>query len=291
MLSMTGFGKADARFQGVDISVELKTVNNRYLETTLRLPRELSEWELEYKEQIQSTLSRGSVYCNINIHGLSSSSIPIGIHTETLNAYIKVAKDLTKVDGVSGDLDVNKLIQMNELVQFAKQSEDLEPLSKKVALVLNKALKSVINMRNDEGKNLRVDLENRIKTIKTYLQKIGELLPQRQTEVNEKIAKRIKKLLGDHEIDETRLIQETSLLADKMDVTEEIVRFHSHNLLFINTMKLKEPVGKKLNFLLQEMSREANTLATKSHFSEMQHLSVGLKEEIEIIREQVQNIE
>lgn len=291
MQSMTGFGKADARFRGVDISVEIKTVNNRFLETTLRLPRELSEWELEYKEQIQSALSRGSVYCTINLQGLAATSVPSGVHQETLNAYIKVAELMKQNSGVSGDLDVNKLIQMSEIVQFSKFEEDLTPLAKKVALALNKALKSIISMRKEEGKNLRIDLEERIKTIKNNLESINQILPERQAELAHKIQARVEKLMGDQEIEPARLVQEASVLADKMDVTEEIVRFNSHNQLFLSTLKLKEPVGKKLNFLLQEMGREANTLATKSQYSDMQHLAVGLKEEIEIIREQVQNIE
>lgn len=291
MYSMTGFGKADARFRGIDISVEIKTVNNRYLETTLRIPRELSEWELEYKEQIQMALPRGSVYCTINLQGLAATALPTGIHQETLDAYIKVSELMKTNPGVNGDLDVNKLIQMNEIIQFSKKDEDLTPLAKKVALVLNKALKSVISMRKDEGKNLKIDLENRIKTIKTTLEAISLALPERQKELTEKISTRVQKLMEDKELDESRLIQEASILADKMDVTEEIVRFNSHNQLFLSTLKLKTPVGKKLNFLLQEMGREANTLATKSQYSEMQHLAVSLKEEIEIIREQVQNIQ
>lgn len=193
--------------------------------------------------------------------------------------------------GVSGDLDVNKLIQMSDIVQHSKLEEDLTPLAKKVALALNKALKSIISMRKEEGKNLRIDLEERIKTIKSNLESINQILPERQTELAHKIQTRVQKLMGDQEIEPARLVQEASVLADKMDVTEEIVRFNSHNQLFLSTLKLKEPVGKKLNFLLQEMGREANTLATKSQYSDMQHLAVGLKEEIEIIREQVQNIE
>lgn len=288
---MTGFGKAEARFQGIDISVEVKTVNNRFLETTLRIPRELSEWELEYKEQIQTALSRGSVYCTINLQGLSATALPTGIHKETLEAYIQVAQQITALNGVSGDLDVNKVIQMNEIIQYSKRQDDLTPLAKKVALVLNKALKAVISMRKEEGKNLRSDLELRIKTIKSNLEATSKLLPLRQKEVSAKLSARIQNLMNDRDLDETRLIQEASILADKLDVTEEIVRFNSHNQIFLATLKLKEPIGKKLNFLLQEMGREANTLATKSQYAEMQHIAVSLKEEIEIIREQVQNIE
>lgn len=291
MFSMTGFGKAEARFQGIDISVEVKTVNNRFLETTLRIPRELSEWELEYKEQIQTALSRGSVYCTINLQGLSATALPTGIHKETLEAYIQVAQQITALNGVSGDLDVNKVIQMNEIIQYSKRQDDLTPLAKKVALVLNKALKAVISMRKEEGKNLRSDLELRIKTIKSNLEATSKLLPLRQKEVSAKLSARIQNLMNDRDLDETRLIQEASILADKLDVTEEIVRFNSHNQIFLATLKLKEPIGKKLNFLLQEMGREANTLATKSQYAEMQHIAVSLKEEIEIIREQVQNIE
>ena len=197
MFSMTGFGKAEARFQGIDISVEVKTVNNRFLETTLRIPRELSEWELEYKEQIQTALSRGSVYCTINLQGLSATALPTGIHKETLEAYIQVAQQITALNGVSGDLDVNKVIQMNEIIQYSKRQDDLTPLAKKVALVLNKALKAVISMRKEEGKNLRSDLELRIKTIKSNLEATSKLLPLRQKEVSAKLSARIQNLMND----------------------------------------------------------------------------------------------
>ncbi len=290
LLSMTGFGKSEARYKGMEISLELKSVNNRYLESTIRLPRNLNAYESAFKNLIQQKLIRGSVSLSINIMSETPNLVPAGYNKTLVKSYLKIAEDIMKNHKVSGEVTIDQILQIPDLITYSKSELNTELLSKQVKKLLNDCIKQLTQMRADEGANLKADILKRVDIMDKTLTEISALTPQRVVQTREKLQKRVEELMGNASLDENRLIQEVSIIADKIDVTEEIVRFESHIKAFRSSVNSAGPHGKKLNFLLQELLREANTLGTKSNFPEMSHRTVILKEEIETIKEQVLNI-
>ncbi|MGL1936665.1 MAG: YicC family protein [Fibrobacterales bacterium] len=288
--SMTGFGKSETRYKDMEISLELKSVNNRYLESNLRIPRTLSPYENEFKKLIQQKLIRGSVSLSINISSETPSLIPAGYNKALVKSYLKIATDIQKAHKIPGEVTIDQILQLQDLITYSKTELNGDLLAKQVKKQLNEALKQLIEMRSAEGDNLKKDILARIDLMDSTLKEIKKLTPKRAKDTRDKLLKRVEELMGKATLDENRLIQEISIIADKIDVTEEIVRFESHIKAFKSALKSNGPHGKKLNFLLQELLREANTLGTKSNFPEMSHRTVILKEEIETIKEQVLNI-
>lgn len=288
--SMTGYGRVEEMWQEGELSVEIKSVNSRYLEFSLKIPRELQAYEFELKDLVGKTLRRGSVFCAIQLNLTQKSEESLQINQELAQEYLDLSARMHQAQGLA-PLSVAELLRMPDVIAQAPKAQVDAQLWEKIKSVIVRCLEQVSSMRQAEGQNLAEDLRARLDHINDLLNQVETHLPQRLAEHQDKMRQRLQKLLGEYSLDEQRLFQEVAVLADKMDITEEIVRFRSHNQLFLKTLAEEGPHGKKLNFLLQEMGREANTLGTKSLYAELQHIAISLKEEIETIREQVQNLE
>lgn len=290
--SMTGFGRAEGRCGIYEVAIEVKSVNNRFLELSFRLPRDLQALEMNFRSWVSSKLKRGTIQLSVQMQKVGESEeIEIDINHDLASAYIRASEELKSKHNIGGSVTLLELMKNTDIVKMAQKESMDEKGVKALEALVKTALDDLSDMKLREGLNMRADLEGRVDRISSVLDEVEVQLPIRQAEHHEKMQKRLQDLLGDQEMDEARLNQEIAHLADKMDVAEELTRFRSHNELFMESLAGKGPHGKRLNFLLQEMGREANTLGTKSIQSTMQHLSIALKEEVESIREQVLNIE
>jgi len=289
--SMTGYGRGEAGRKGISVAVELRSVNSRFLEVTTRLPRSLSLRENEIKEIVRKKISRGKVNLLATVEREKDGSLPLAINATAAREYYKLLTKLRKTVGSRESIKLEHLLRFSEVLeQPVLDGADEEEWSVTQDAV-NGALDDLARMRRNEGEELKKDFRSRIASISGTLGKI-ELLSKAQVPAERtRLRERIQQLMESETVDEDRLEMEIALLADRLDVTEECVRFGSHNKFFLQALDDGEPAGRKLNFLVQEMNREANTIGSKSSSSEIAHLIVGLKEELEKIREQLQNIE
>jgi len=288
---MTGLGMAEIQHEGTTINVELRSVNNRFLELMCRMPPFLSRYEREVKDIIKSQITRGKLYVSISVQGETNNVLDIGVDLKKARSIRNVLNELRKVTGVNEELRLEHFLQFSEVFQSIKESETSEKIWEKVRDVLTRALEDLKQMRIQEGKALEKDIMKRIRCLGKNITAIQKIAKKNLSESYKKMVERIEKLMGNRELDKERLHTEIVLMADKMDVTEECVRLQSHNQVFLRTLKQEVVVGKRLNFLLQEMNRETNTISSKASNAEISHLVVEMKEEIEKLREQVQNLE
>ncbi len=288
--SMTGFGKGEAKVGECTASVEIRSVNSRYLEIGVKLPQSLSTREMEIRETIRRRIGRGKISILV-----STSSGPqeneISVDPESVKQVVKLLKSLKKSAGISSPVKLEHLLLFRDLFKGASpeamDGEEWE--AAKEALEL--AVAQLQEARSTEGISLKNDLLGRISKLESALEKIESLSQLRTEEEKSKLRQKVGDLLNGKEIDPSRLELEIVLLADKLDITEEVVRFHTHNRFFIELLEGEESNGRRLNFLLQEMNREVNTMGSKAFDADMSHLVVETKEELEKIREQVQNLE
>lgn len=290
ILSMTGFGKSESMFNGVSCVIEVRSVNNRFLDISCKLPKNLAYLENSFKNQIKDKLVRGSVIFSVTLGAGTAGNIPVSYNEAAIAKFVEITKSMQAKFGISGDIKLENILTLPEVLQFSDSGSDNEALEKHLAAELDKALDQVTEMRAKEGANLAADLTNRVNHLNDVLSKVEVLDPQRIENWKVKFRDRLKVLLADTEIDEVRLLQEACIMADKLDIHEEITRFKSHNKLFLNALKEGGAQGKNLGFILQEMGREANTLGTKCQSAEIAALAVELKNEVECIREQSLNI-
>lgn len=291
MKSMTALSTATLSEQGIRVMVEIRTVNGRYLEISCRLPKQLSHKEIELRELVRSAIGRGTVQVTIKTD--SDAPLASALSLERIEAYWQQLEKLRKKLKITTPLGIGDLLRIPDIfvTDDAALLEVAEKEWKVVIKAVRAALASLDTMRKNEGKELAKDIRNRIKTIEERLDRIEERSMQRVPEERERLRARIAQLFESDEIDEQRLQLEILLLADKLDCSEEIVRLRSHIKFFIEALKSTEPIGRQLNFLLQEMHREINTIGSKANDAEISQLVVSVKEELERIREQVQNIE
>jgi uncharacterized protein (TIGR00255 family) len=289
--SMTGYGKAEAVGAGYTVTVELKSVNNRFLEFQIRASKSILHLEPKLKQELGKHLSRGSVTCHVQYDSEGPGSGGLALNEPVFRAYSAVIKDAQARLGTPTTLDIADLLKIPDMVTSSEASEPGETAMERILPVFDRACRELVAMRENEGRVLGADLETRIRGFFPGLEKVKSLVPVRQQEYIAKMRARVQELIGDATLAEDRMITEISIMAEKLDVTEEIVRLEAHLHHFLETLATHKGPGKRLGFLLQEMLREVNTLGTKSQFSDMQHLCVGWKEELEIIREQIQNIE
>ena len=290
--SMTGFGRGESSSDGFQVTVEIKTLNSRYLDISIRTPQSLQEHEFDIKEEIQEKLSRGKVHANINVDKTDKLSPDITYNEELIKAY---AQMLIKVKNLAG---INEPVQLKDLMRFddifeseEEDEEDIEVIWRCTKYALDKALVLLNEMRQKEGKELRNDLTELIEGISDMVETVKDLSEKRAPKVREKLQTRINSMIDDEKIDADRLEMEVALLVDKMDINEEIIRLQSHLKFFLEALENNEPVGRRLNFLSQEINRELNTIGAKANDSTIAHHIVLGKEKLEKIREQVQNIE
>lgn len=289
--SMTGYGRAESRSRGITMYVELRSVNSRFCDISIRIPRIISNYEDEIKRVVQTQLNRGKISVNISIDGVEAEMGNFKIDHELLKNYFTVLEELKEAAKLNDPIKLDHLLSISDLIKYETKKEDESKIFEIVRKGLLEAITNLQKMRSDEGRELARDIRSRIVKLGEYIDKIERYSEERSKEEYTKLRKRIKNLISDTEVDEHRLYTELALMADKVDVTEECVRFRSHNQLFLRYLDQSEPVGKKLNFLLQEMNREANTIGSKAMNSQISHIVVEIKNQIEKIREQVQNIQ
>ena len=290
IISMTGFGKSESNFQGTSCVIEVRSVNSRFLEISSRIPKNFAYLENDFKNLIKEKLSRGSVNFSITLGAGSVGNIPVCYNEEAIGKFVDITKAMQAKFGIAGEIKLEHVLSIPEVLQFTDAGADNEAWEKHLSAELSKALDGVNAMREKEGANLALDLERRVKHLNEVLDKVEVLDPKRIDVWKEKFRERINGLMKDTEIDEVRLLQEACIMADKLDIHEEITRFRSHNKLFLDALAKGGAQGKNLGFILQEMGREANTLGTKCQSADIAALAIELKNEIECIREQSLNI-
>ncbi len=288
---MTGYGRREASSKGIIVAVELRSVNSRFLEVTARLPRLLSLRENETKELIRTKIARGKINLLATVERERNTDLPLKVNASAAKAYYKLLNQLRKAVKLKESVKLEHLLRFSEVLE-QKESENTD--EEEWALLqeaLDKALDELVHMRESEGGELKKDFEGRIAMLDQTVGKIENLSREQVPAERTRLRDRVKQLVEREVVDEGRLELELALLADRLDVTEECVRFRSHNKFFLRALQNNEPAGRKLNFLVQEMNREANTIGSKSSAPEITHLVVHLKEELEKIREQLQNVE
>ena len=288
--SMTGFGKASAENERISVEFELKSVNSRFLEVFFRLPNFLSLKEFELKEEIKKKINRGKISVSIQINFKDPKNSPWGINTEKLNEFIVSINEIKKLSSIKEDLKLNHLLTNKDLFSGNK-FEITEDDFSFIKSTLNIAVDELNEMKSNEGNELAKDLSNRINEIDKSVKDINDNARDTVEEHHTLLKERIKLLIDDANINSERLETELALLADKSDISEECVRLNSHLKFFTECINDDESNGRRLNFLCQEINREANTIASKTLSSEISHKAIFIKEETEKIREQIQNIE
>jgi uncharacterized protein (TIGR00255 family) len=287
---MTGFGQGEASDKAHTVSVEIRTVNHRFLDYSFKLPRVLNPRERDIKERIRGRLSRGRVYVTLSLES-EAADRNVKINVPVMEQYLKSLREFAASNDLAGDVDINTLAQLPDVVVTNQDEEDIQSLWPLAESALEKAVEQCREMRMAEGKALEKDLTSRMKTVAKTVAQIETLAPGVSKRHAETFRKRIEQLLGDATVDEDRLTTEIALMADRLDVSEEITRLHSHVDQFNQTIADGGEVSKKLTYLLQEMHREASTIGAKASDSDVIQHVVALKEETEKLREQVQNLE
>ncbi len=289
--SMTGFGAGVWSEGGIEANAEVRSFNNRFLEVSVHLPRFLAHRDQQVKEIVRRRVSRGRVNVSISVKMENNSYLGLKVDLEMARAYKRLLQELNEELALKDEVRLDHLVGLPDLFTVEGDQERAESAWVVAERALALALEQMVTMRLQEGAELRKDLEKRIALLEGKVRQIELLSQRRAPEVLRRLRTRVQALIGEVAIDEARLAQEVAILADRMDVTEECVRFHSHNALFLASMDGEEPSGRRLNFLLQEMQREANTIGAKAADADISHLVVDLKDEVEKMREQIQNIE
>lgn len=289
--SMTGFGKGVAEGEVGRAIVEVQSVNGRYGDVIVHIPRSLSELEPRIKERVLSVFSRGRINVNVTLQNSApEQGLPV-FKAEVLTAYLKGIEDIRAQGDLPGEVDVMRVAQLPHVFAFEVPEIDVDALWDAVSDALDQALSACRAMRSAEGEKLAEDFRERIGAIENLLAQVEALAPGRVEAIRKRLEEKVARFTMPKQVDENRLTMEIALLAERSDITEECVRFHSHNAQFLDMLDREEAVGRRLNFLLQEMLREANTMGSKAGDADIAHVVVGIKEEIEKLKEQVQNIE
>ncbi|WP_233505590.1 YicC/YloC family endoribonuclease [Rhodohalobacter sp. SW132] len=290
--SMTGFGRGEATVNNLRVTVEIKTLNSRYLDISPRIPGSIQQKELDLKEIIQKHLSRGKVLLNAYVDKSALGLIDTTFNEDKLRNYGEMLHEMRQIAGIDDPLKMDHLLNFEDVFESRKEDESLiENIWKGTQEATASALEHLNTMRQKEGRELQDDLTKQIQDISNLLEKITEQSSQRAPETRQRLTERIQKMVSDDQFDPDRMEMEIAILVDKMDINEEAVRLQSHLKFFLEALDSGDSVGRRLNFLCQEINRELNTIGSKANDSEIAHHVVIGKEKLEQIREQVQNIE
>ncbi len=289
--SMTGFGRCETQVNGRQITVELKSVNHRYFEFSCRTTRGYSFLEDKLKKYVAQKVARGKVDMYVSITEAEDSEVQVTINKPLAGGYVNAIHTLASEYNIPDDLSVSVLSRYSDIFQIHKEEQDEEQVFADVKVALDIALESFLSMREAEGEKLKEDVLSRVDTIMDIVSQIEERSPITVEEYRAKLTKRISDMLSNTEIDEQRILTEAAIFADKVAVDEETVRLRSHFEQMKTFFDSGVPIGRKLDFIVQEMNREANTIGSKVTDSILAHKVVDIKSEIEKIREQIQNIE
>lgn len=289
--SMTGYGTAKGKIEDLDVTIELKSVNNRYLDTSVRVPRGFVFLEDKIKSAIQSKLSRGKIDVFVTIDSSSSEDLIVRINEPLARGYFEALKSLSEEFEIPNNVDAVTISRFPDVLSLEKKELDMDAVSTGMQELTLAAVDDFDRMRAIEGEKLQQDLYEKIACIEALLSKIEEEAPKTVEEYQNRLLQKMKDVLKDSSVEENRIIQEAAIYADHIAINEETVRLHSHIAQLKMMIEQGSPIGRKMDFLIQEFNREANTIGSKCQNSEVAHYVVDMKSEIEKMREQVQNIE
>lgn len=289
--SMTGFGRGEASGNGYQVSIELKSVNHRFLEIVVRTPRNFRSFEERIRKMLQENYQRGRLEVYLNVVETEGRMRLVKVDKDLALSYDKTLKDLALALHTVYETDISRLVAFPEVLSVEESEIDLDVIWGTCAEALRIATASFQEMRRIEGEKLTFDLLQRLDFITEYLQLIAERAPYVVTDYQERLQERIQTLLGEVELDGTRLANEVVYFADRASITEELVRFDSHLAQGRNALRSSDSVGRRLDFLVQEMNREINTIGSKANDLIIGQQVVSVKSELEKVREQIQNLE
>ena len=289
--SMTGFGRAQETVDGMTVTVELKSVNHRYFEFTAKVPRTYGFLEEKLKSFLNARVSRGKMECYVSIENLEESDMEVVVNPSLAKGYVDALRTLSETFGLKEDYSAISIAKFPDVLTLRKAPADEEKIWNAVQKVTELAEERFVTMRETEGEKLRADILSKADTILEHVAFVESRSPQTVREYHEKLRQRMEELLENTQVDEQRLLTEAAIFADKVAVDEETVRLRSHISQLREFLNADEPIGRKLDFLVQEMNRESNTIGSKAQDVEIAKRVIAIKAEVEKIREQVQNIE
>lgn len=289
--SMTGYGRAQKEIDGRDILVEIKSVNHRYFEFSARTPRAYGYLDDKLKGLVNRAISRGKCEVSVSIFVQQGKNVQVGIDLELARGYAQALRSIQEELNLQDDLSLSSIARFSDIFQLTRQQEDEEAVWDAVQEVAREALASFVSMRETEGERMRADLIGRLQTIEDCVAQVEERSPQTLQAYKDRLTAKLNEILETRQIDEQRVLTEVAIFADKIAVDEETVRLRSHLKQFYALLEAGEPVGRKLDFLVQEMNREVNTIGSKCQDVQVTGKVLQMKGEIEKIREQIQNIE
>ena len=291
MKSMTGFGKSKLEINGRVYNIEIKSVNHRYCDVNVRLPRSISCYENEIKKEVSNRVARGKIDVFIDFTNYTNEGKNVVINKELAKLYIKQLRELANEECLNDNINITEISKMPDVLQLTSEDDESDTILQELKQCLNSALDNFVNMRFIEGEKIKEDLLQRIDHINSMVEQISLNSTGLIEEYVVKLRERIQEILKTDIVDETRLAQETVIFADKSSIQEELTRLNSHINQFKTLLNSDVAIGKKLDFIIQEMNRESNTIASKSVKLEITNLVIEIKTELEDIREQIQNIE
>ncbi len=289
--SMTGYGRAQRTVDNMEITAEIRSVNHRYFEFSSRTPRAFGFLDDKLKSYVSSRVTRGKVEVYVSVNMLESTATSVTVNMPLAKAYHDAFLQMSNELGIENSLSVNDIARFPDVLSVHKDEEDEQKIVDAVISVLSEAVDKFIQMREVEGEKLKEDVCSRCDTIENFVSQVETLSKQSVVTYRDRLEEKMRELLDDKQVDETRLITETAIFADKIAVDEETVRLRSHIKQLKQMVSSSEAVGRKIDFLVQEMNRETNTIGSKSVSVEITQIVVDMKSEIEKIREQIQNIE
>lgn len=289
--SMTGFGRSQRTVDGREITVEIKSVNHRYFEFSCRTTRGYGFLEEKLKSYISQRVARGKVDMFVSLSAPQDEQATVTVNHRLASGYISAMRELGKTYGLADDISITAVAGYPDIFTVSREPEDEEKVCSDVLSVVDEALEAFISMREAEGERLKADILARVETILSIVEKIEKRSPETVSEYEKRLNDKITETLGDRTIDEQRVLTEVAIFSDKVAVAEETVRLRSHMAQLKKFFEGDMPAGRKTDFIIQEMNREANTIGSKVQDAEIAHMVVDIKAEIEKIREQVQNVE
>lgn len=289
--SMTGYGRGKNEIDSREYIVEIKSVNNRYSDISIKMPRSLSYLEDNVKRLISNSITRGKVEVFITFVNNSDKGKNIKINSELAKIYIDEMKKLAEQTNINSNIEVIDVMKMPEILNITLDEDDSELIKQELEIAVKEAITNFIQMREVEGEKIAQDLKNRINSITEIVEKISKISAGLVPAYIEKLEKRVNELLKPNIVDEARLAQEVVIYSDKCSIEEELTRLKSHISQFLDLIEQNSSNGKKIDFLIQEMNRETNTIGSKANNLEITNFVVDIKTELENIREQIQNIE
>lgn len=289
--SMTGYGRHESALHGRTLVIEVKSVNNRYLDCNVRLPRVYICAEDGVQRRVKEVISRGKVDVYVNMENNTEEAVSVTLNQPVAAGYMEALRKMAETFGLAPDVSIDLLSKFPDVFKVDKVPEDLEELTADIHAVTEEALRDFDAMRCREGEKLEADLLGRLDTLEDFTHQVEQRSPQTVADYRARLTAKLQEVLADRQLDESRVLTEAAIFADKVAVDEETVRLHSHIAQFRDMLAGGSPIGRKLDFLIQEMNRETNTIGSKCNNLEISTIVVNMKAEIEKIREQVQNIE